>query len=458
MLALFLPPSLASQNRAFHGRCGAFRIRLAALLLLPLACGSDPPNPAPSNPPTTPDAGHDAGLCRYHSCDRYEWSVSNNPNGKRKGGFSGATFDGRYVYLTPTGEPGTVFVNRYDSRGAFESEAAWSVFNLTEVDREAWRFAGAVFDGRYIYYAPNSYFATSLAPVGGNVVRYDTQGAFDSSSAWATFPLLSLVSLPTHSFNGALFDGRYVYLVPERDHLAPSGRVVRYDARAPFDDGASWTMFDITSIHAGARGFIGGTFDGRYLYLAPSGASAEAKGLATRYDTQGKFDGETSWSTFDTTALDPRAWGFSGATFDGRYVYFSAGHSGGFPHGRLVRFDTTGRFDDPTSWSTFGTGELPVAAQGLTGPVFDGRFVHFLPGRSGVGPISYDTQGDFSSPASWLSMNVSLFGINFRSWVGGVFDGRHVYVIPESSAVPLLRFEMKTPPARPGESPPPSLE
>ena len=384
--------------------------------------------------------------------------MSNNPNGKRKGAFSGGTFDGRYVYLTPSGAPGTVFMTRYDSQAPFESEAAWSVFNVAEVDREAWRFAGAVFDGRYVYYAPNLLYAgTSLAPVGGNVARYDTQGSFDSSSSWSTFPLLSLVQLSTHSFNGALFDGRYVYFVPERDHLGPSGRIVRYDSRAPFDDSASWTMFDITSVQPGARGFMGGTFDGRYLYLAPSGASAEAKGLVTKYDTQGKFDGEASWSTFDTTSIDPRAWGFSGATFDGRYVYFSAGHSGELPHGRLVRFDTTSRFDFSTAWTTFGTGELPYSAQGMTGPVFDGRYVHFLPGRSGGGPVSYDTQGDFSSPASWLSMSVTLFGIDFGGGAGGVFDGRYVYVIPIAAAT-VLRFEMRTPSAASGGPPSARLE
>jgi hypothetical protein len=452
-LSLLLP----SQSRAFHGRRSAFRVGLAALLLLGGGCGSDRPNPGPSDPSTTHDAGRDAGLCRFHSCDRYAWSVSNNPNPKRSS-FSGGTFDGRYVYFTPSGAPGSVFTTRYDSQAPFDSESAWSVFNVAEVDGEAWRFAGAVFDGRYIYYAPTMLYATtSLAPVGGSVARYDTQGTFQSSSAWATFPLLSRLNLPIHSFNGAVFDGRYVYFVPERDLVEPSGRVVRYDSRAPFDDVASWTMFDITSIQAGARGFMGGTFDGRYLYLAPSGASAEAKGLVTRYDTQGKFDGETSWSTFDTTSIDPRVWGFSGATFDGRYVYFCAGHSGPIPHGRLVRFDTTSKFDDLASWATFGTGDLPYSAQGMTGPVFDGRYVHFLPGRSGGGPVSYDTQGDFSSPASWLSMSVSLFGIDFGAGAGGVFDGRYVYVIPVTAAT-VLRFEMKALSAAPGGRPSARLE
>ena len=55
---------------------------------------------------------------------------------------------------------------RYDTQGDFEADEAWSVFNFGDVNGEAFRFAGAVFDGRYVYYAPNSGEFAGCATIG----------------------------------------------------------------------------------------------------------------------------------------------------------------------------------------------------------------------------------------------------------------------------------------------------
>jgi hypothetical protein len=73
-------------------------------------------------------------------------------------------------------------------------------------------FAGGTFDGRYVYFAPNT-FGVSLGS--GYLVagRYDTMGPFGSSASWVTFSIV--YGTPTAQYWGAVFDGRFVYFIPQ---------------------------------------------------------------------------------------------------------------------------------------------------------------------------------------------------------------------------------------------------
>lgn len=115
---------------------------------------------------------------------------------------------------------------------------------------------------------------------------------------------------------GATFDGRYVYFAPSYQGVA-----VRFDTHSAFDSRASWSQFDTKTRPVGQVCFVGATFDGRYVYYlplvncSPSGAGTP---LVTRYDTQRPFDGASSWSTYN----DGNGWsGYCGGVFDGRYLY-----------------------------------------------------------------------------------------------------------------------------------------
>jgi hypothetical protein len=46
-----------------------------------------------------------------------------------------------------------------------------------------------------------------------------------------------------------------------------------------------WSTFDLASLDARATGYVGGVFDGRYVYLVPLRA-LDYHGFAARYDTQ----------------------------------------------------------------------------------------------------------------------------------------------------------------------------
>src|SRR5262249_39647777 len=79
-------------------------------------------------------------------------------------------------------------------------------------------------------------------------------------------------------FAGGAFDGRRVYFVPYA--TAPgvtSGLLAQYDVNGAFEDGGGFTVFDMAALDAGCKGFQGAVFDGRYLYFIPSAASVVAR-------------------------------------------------------------------------------------------------------------------------------------------------------------------------------------
>jgi hypothetical protein len=87
-------------------------------------------------------------------------------------------------------------------------------------------YIGAAFDGRYVYFVPWN-DGTSYH---GKVLRYDTQGNFSNSASWSAYDAGNTSPLTnTKGYVGAVFDGRYVYFAPYGDGGTYHGRVLRYD-------------------------------------------------------------------------------------------------------------------------------------------------------------------------------------------------------------------------------------
>ncbi len=199
------------------------------------------------------------------------WQASGNDttvNANAKG-FNGGLFDGRYFYAvplaysSPSGFSG--IVTRYDTQGSFTTASAKG-------------FIGAVFDGRYAYFVPYYNGAND-----GVVAQLDTQGAFSNASAWRTFDVGYSVNSSAVGFSTGAFDGRYVYFVPNA-----GGAVARVDTQAAVDAGsssftapASWKAFDISTVNASAKQFFGAVFDGQYLYFVPN-----ANGVVARFNAR----------------------------------------------------------------------------------------------------------------------------------------------------------------------------
>ena len=400
----------------------------------------------------------------------------------RHGAYTGATFDGRYVYFAGR----TTLVTRFDTTLTFGDATSWSQYDLTSLGVPG-GFAGAVFDNRYVYFVPYLVDPTTHPSV---VARFDTMGSFSSASSWASFDTSTLPvdggSVPG-GFFGAGFDGRYVYFVP-RDDGVPDGRIVRYDTtpleggvaavsdggsasaggadagdaaaagNAAFGDLALWATFDVSTINPGAIGFAGAVFDGTSLYLVPAvndvlDASIHngTSGIVARLKTASSLTASSSWTTFDLTTVNGLAVDFLGGAFDGRYVYFAPRGAGIVP-----RLDTrAANFNAAAAWSTYDLTQLfpaDAATPQYAGAAFDGRFVYLVPIGTGFYALTrYDTLSTFTADCAWSTFDVSqipMTDAGAPSYVGAVFDGRYLYLVPDG-VFSILRFDTKTPAAMP---------
>jgi hypothetical protein len=366
-------------------------------------------------------------------------------------GFAGGTFDGRYVYFAPNAKTVTL---RYDTTKTFTSNGAWSHFDVQPlIDAgpapdgggpvEAggpYTFFGSAFDGVYVY----------LLPGGGPpafAARYDTKKTFTAASGWEVYDLAPL-GASAYGFGGGTFDGKYVYVVP---YDTPT--IVRYDTSAPFSGaGAGWSKLDTNKLTDGgvANGYSGAIFDGRYVYLVPGDFGS----LALQYDTTHPFGSPSSWSSFDTSTLNFNAYGYAGGAFDGRYLYFVP-HSTGI----VMRYDTTsGSFSSPTGWAFFNARKVKPLAEGFFGGAYDGRYIYFVPeddiafyGASSGLAVRYDTTQSFFDVAAWSTFDTAMIA-NASGFSGAVFDGEFVYFVPyENPSLDgiVARFDSRTPPAMP---------
>jgi hypothetical protein len=344
-------------------------------------------------------------------------------------GFDGAVFDGRYVTFVPGMRSGstTAVAARFDTHapGDFQAvgSSSWEYFDvagLSDGGASTLGFYGGVFDGRYVHFVPHD----DGAPF-GRVVRFDT--------------------VPT---DAGVLDG------------GDAG-----DAGVPgvFANPAAWTVFDVAALDPAAQGFMGGIFTGDAVHFVPnrngvfdSGANSGWSGTVARYGVRTPFGSATSWSTFDTTRVSGQAYRYLGGAFDGRYAYFA-------PHttGIVLRYDTSGPFGSPGAWAPYDTrrtisvdGGSPV---GFSGAAYDGRFVYFVPSDSdGVSPVvRYDTLSTFTADCAWSSFApaaVAPGGAGVpAAFAGAVFDGQFLYLPPSTSTKGafFVRFAAKTPSSMP---------
>ncbi len=196
---------------------------------------------------------------------------------------------GSALYVT-----GGINVSLYDTVHVYKPERDW-------VGHDPDGYMGSVFDGRYLYLVP--YYNGSAQH--GCVLRFDTQGTFNDMNSWIAFDpgwyLDAALGLDLDGYRGGVFDGRYVYFVPLDNGSGQHGAVLRFDTEGSFRDTGSWTAFDPGNAGVGTDpdGYQGAVFDGRYVYFSPFHNGLSQHGEVLRYDTQSEFGDAASWRTFD---------------------------------------------------------------------------------------------------------------------------------------------------------------
>jgi hypothetical protein len=350
----------------------------------------------------------------------------------------------RYVYFVPSANG---LLTRYDTTGSFTSASSWMIFDLTTIDPALDGFDGAAFDGRYLY----------LAPGASTTVRFDTTQAFTSAASYTELSLAALVpdgGVVPQVFNGAAYDGHFVYYVP--DLLGAYCNAVRFDPTGSFADASSWSVYDVAQT-GGPGGFAGVAFDSRYLYYSPWGnVQTDPLSVVARLDTTAPFAADASWSTFDTSTLDAgnglAVTSFWGSLFDGHYVYFSPAAQSP-SGGTVVRYDPSQPFGSAGAWSTFVLTNVDGGDDGMYGMTFDGRYVYFVPSNSAALGLEgrfarYDTTLPFTAASSWQSYDLTAVSASATGFGSAVFDGENVYLVPFFSGA-VVRFAAKSPPGLP---------
>jgi hypothetical protein len=333
---------------------------------------------------------------------------------------NGVTFDGRYAYFAPQ-DGGVVF--RFDTTKQLDDSGAWDRFDTHVAESpEGVSFAGAAFDGRYVY----------LAPYATTIFRYDTRAPFSAAASWTTF---DTSALGAHTFAGVVFDGRYLVFIP----LGTSDVFVRYDTQSAFEAVASWERHAETNAKSD---FAQAAFDGRFIYTNG--------GVILRYDTRAPFDASSSWSSFDPTTVHAGTHAIRGVVFDGQRVWFGAGDDA-----VALQYDSSGTFADPASWTTLDLRSLVPSTWELVGigpASFDGRNVYFTAETRHDAPATttdaFVIQCDTTNAFTCTAIDGATLGGSADWLYTSLFDGRYVYFASDDDSY-IARFDAKSPPSMP---------
>ncbi|MBP7461586.1 MAG: hypothetical protein KBA26_09885 [Candidatus Delongbacteria bacterium] len=279
----------------------------------------------------------------------------------------------------------TIIVTTIDG---FKDSVQWEAFNVSREGgfMSAGGYYGAADDGKYIYFAP----CRDINGFHGQVLRYDTDADFKTITSFEVYDAGGIENLNTKGYAGAVYAKNYVYFVPYINDDGRHANVLRYNTNGEFKDQSSWSAFDAASTEGIPSGFMSLGYDGavyddhRYIYFVPYGDQNGANPYALRYDTEGDFKDKSSWKAVNTmvVAENTNAKGYYGCAYDGKYIYY-----------------------------------VPFANQ-------SGAKFHAMMMR-------YNTSLPFENKSSWDCYDAG--NTNSESTVGykgAVYDGRYVYYVP----------------------------
>ena len=367
------------------------------------------------------------------------------------GGFQGGASDGRYLYFpSKRKNDQNNAILRYDTDGAFDDDSSWTLFDQFDtLDTEPDGFSGASFDGHYVYFIPLSF----QEGYENKILRYNISEPFGDISSWEAYaPGNDIAGIELKYFSGSIFDGTHLYLIPLR--RGGEGSFLRYDTRLPFAEDNSWSNFNPETLFENLGQFAGVVFDGQYFYAVPHCPIPDWDCTVIQYDTSSQdFTNSEAWKNFPIPQIGDDLYSYSGGAFDGRFVYFTP-NKGTDYHSNLLQYDTTMEFSDTLAWDLFNFGEASGRdLAGFFGATFDGRFLDLIPHRNDDGKIlRYDVLADFKSATSYTSLDLAqLFGSenpNAAGYFNAVLSRGYSYLVPykaENYHAQMARLNRKEP-------------
>ena len=232
-------------------------------------------------------------------------------------------------------------------------------------------FEGAAFDGRYVYL----------------LCRYDNgglgrrralrlQATVHGRAHHGRPSTCRTLHLPARlDFTGRVFDGRYVY--SRAPQASEAGRfnsiVARYDNQALFTASASWSTFDTSTVNARRKSASQGRAFRRALLVcfAPDGEDALTSYGILRWLTQAAVYGGAPRGRPSTPAVNARCDLFFGTAV-------RAGVASSCPRVTSVALRHQATFTASASWTTFNAGYVVCASAASPGPRSMSAYVLYL--------------------------------------------------------------------------------
>lgn len=340
-------------------------------------------------------------------------------------GYAGVGSDGEYIYYTPfyNGSAYHGIVLRQKIYAVFKEAESWEAYDAGSVDGLITKgfFGNPIFDGQFMYFSPNN-----NGSVSGIVLRYDTTKPFKSATSWQAYDAGSVDGFTTKGFQGAVFDGQFLYFIPYNNG-AYNGIVLRYDTTKPFKASGSWEAYDLGSLAGGAaKGYWGVVVVDNFIYFSPYKAAA-AHGQILRYDITLPFKSAGAWTVFNAADVSANCKGFGFPCTDGRFIYFPNAL-----YNLTLRYDTTLPFTDTASYATFDILDLSDDENAQHNACcMQGHYIAFAPSRYTI--LVYDLEKPFSDPGSWAERDVFYAeGLTEWGFIGTYSDPNYVYFAPYS--------------------------
>lgn len=214
-----------------------------------------------------------------HKGDAFDagWQVTAFDGGTFPGG-CGNTYNAvcaaNRIFFTPGGSGGTACVVRYDPAKSYVD--GFESFDVSDLGEESTFFAGGVASPQHLYLTQ---FNTHDASAPTRILRKPLDGALDAG--WEGQPTNTKNPL-ARGFIGGAWDGRYLYFAP---YPAPTTTVIfeRYDTTLGFTDSNSWDVAAGAALGIPANRYWGAAFDGQYVYYSSYSALGNEKTAFARF-------------------------------------------------------------------------------------------------------------------------------------------------------------------------------
>lgn len=264
--------------------------------------------------------------------------------------------------------------------------------------KEAYAFAGGVFDGENIWMIPhNADRVIKLNKATGEMTGYNGWPK-DLSGPYGIYG-------PAR-FLGGVYDGNNIWMIPYN-----ADRVVKLDKSTGEMTGYnSWPA----GFTKGSFAFAGGIYDGKNIWMIPCNADRVIK----LDKTTGEMTGYEEWPDgFSKSEI-----AFMGAGFDGRNIWMIPYHAD-----RVIKLDTvTGRMTGYDGWPD---GFQKNTNSTFAGGVYDGENIWMIP-YSGKQVIKLNTAtGKMTAYAG----GPEGFPNGTGAFAGGIYDNSSIWMIPYSS-------------------------